>query len=241
MKNKLLKIIRKIRHVLRFFLKKEIMPKIESKKEKSYIWSDYWGFFITPKNLWSDSIVYSFGIWEDITFDLWMIENFWCNVYGFDPTPKSIERVNAQQTPQKFIFWGIGLADHDWNEKRYLPENKSFVSCTNKSNNKWFSDEYIDVKVKKLETIMKEHGHKHIDVLKMDIEWAEYEVLEDILTSEIEISQILIEFHHRFSGIPKEKTEIAIKLLRKYGYKLFAVSDSYQEYSFIKSTHNENI
>ncbi len=49
--------------------------------------------------------------------------------------------------------------------------------------------------MKSIENIMKELGHKHIDVLKMDIESAEYDVIENILNAKISITQILIEFH----------------------------------------------
>ena len=34
------------------------------------------------------------GCGEDISFDLGLIEMFDCDVYGFDPTPKSIDFVN---------------------------------------------------------------------------------------------------------------------------------------------------
>src|SRR5690554_1691728 len=41
---------------------------------------------------------------------------------------------------------------------------------------------------------MTQLGHKHIDVLKMDIEGAEYDVIENILSAQLPITQILIEF-----------------------------------------------
>jgi hypothetical protein len=81
---------------------------------------------------------------------------------------------------------------------------------------------------------MKRLGHTTIDVLKMDIEGAEYEVIEDIVSSRISINQILVEFHHRFPTIGIEKTKNAIKQLNKAGYKIFSISESGQEYSFIK-------
>ena len=37
-----------------------------------------------------------------------------------------------------------------------------------------------------------------IDILKMDIEGAEYDVIDDIINSPVPIAQVLIEFHHRF-------------------------------------------
>ena len=69
---------------------------------------------------------------------------------------------------------------------------------------------------------------------KIDIEGSEYSVIDDILKSNIDINQILIEFHDRFDGISKNETNYAIKKLNKHGYKIFKISDSNQEYSFVK-------
>jgi hypothetical protein len=68
----------------------------------------------------------------------------------------------------------------------------------------------------------------------MDIEGAEYEVIEDILSSHVPISQVLIEFHHRFSDIGIGKTRSAVSRLNEAGYRIFNVSASGEEISFIK-------
>jgi len=69
-----------------------------------------------------------------------------------------------------------------------------------------------------------------------DIEGAEYEVLEGLLASPIKPGQLLAEFHHRFPAIGLEKTADMIRLLRKAGYKIFAVSDIGREVSFLHTT-----
>ena len=45
---------------------------------------------VLPDELGSDSIVYSFGVGEDVTFDLALIDRYGMTVHAFDPTPKSI-------------------------------------------------------------------------------------------------------------------------------------------------------
>ncbi len=91
------------------------------------------------------------------------------------------------------------------------------------------------VKVDTLLSLMKYYEHSTIDILKMDIEGAEYDVIPQILSSAISIQQILVEFHSRFFPDGEERTNRLIKLLQDYGYSLFAISDSLEEASFIKN------
>ena len=59
--------------------------------------------------------------------------------------------------------------------------------------------------MRRVATLMRDLGHERLDVLKMDIEGAEYEVVADVLASGIDIGQLLIEFHHRFSNVGIER------------------------------------
>ncbi|MDQ7034160.1 MAG: FkbM family methyltransferase [Anaerolineae bacterium] len=92
----------------------------------------------------------------------------------------------------------------------------------------------FDAPFKRVITIAKELGHSHIDILKLDIEGAEYDVIDDVLKSGVSVGQILIEFHHRFAGLSIRKTINTTKKLQKHGYKLFHVSDTADELSFIR-------
>ena len=68
----------------------------------------------------------------------------------------------------------------------------------------------------------------------MDIEGAEYEVLDDLLASPLKPTQLLVEFHHHFPGIELEKTADLIGRLRADGYRIFAISDAGREVSFLR-------
>jgi len=48
---------------------------------------------------------------------------------------------------------------------------------------------------------MRELRHASIDLLKMDIEGAEYDVLADMISQRIPVKQLLVEFHHRWPQI----------------------------------------
>jgi hypothetical protein len=95
-------------------------------------------------------------------------------------------------------------------------------------------DDPIEEPAFSLSSITTKLDHDRIDLLKIDIEGAEYEVLDALLASDIKPTQLLVEFHHRFPGIGIEKTADLSKRLGDAGYKIFAISDIGREVSFLR-------
>ncbi|GHE48839.1 FkbM family methyltransferase [Sphingobacterium griseoflavum] len=207
---------------------------IEYRLAKKWYGSDYGGFYVHPDVLDQHAIVYSFGIGQDISFDNAMIQAHQCQVYGFDPTPKSIEWVGGQSTPAQFHFYPYGLGTKTETVKFHLPKNKEHVSGSVFDHNLVSEDDYVEVPLKSFADILKETGHTHIDVLKMDIEGSEYVVIDSILNAGISIKQLLLETHERFFDDGKEKGRLFFQKLYDRGYRIFAISDTYQEISLIK-------
>jgi len=201
---------------------------------KKWYGNNYGGFYVCPKFLNQNSIIYSFGIGEDISFDRAIIENHNCSVFGFDPTPKSINWVKQNPSlPLKFIFFNYGIADRSGLIDFYLPKNPEHVSGSFVIQDNVDDKQKVLVEMKSLEDILNSIGHKQIDVLKMDIEGAEYNILDSVLECSIPINQILIEFHNRMFTGGKILTINAIKKLKNHGYEIFGISDSFEEISFI--------
>ena len=211
--------------------------KTQISRRKRWLGNMNAGFFVSPSFIHNDSIVYSFGVGEDISFDEQLIAIFGCKVFAFDPTPKSISFVKSRDLHPNFVFNPYGIMEYDGNMSFFLPENNNYVSGS--SVNHWGYSEFekppITVPVKRLQTIMRELNHSRIDLLKMDIEGSEYSVLEDIINSSIDVKQISVEFHHRFNGIGLEKTKAIINKLNEAGFKIFAISESQEEFSFLKT------
>jgi FkbM family methyltransferase len=194
--------------------------------------SDYGGWELLPEAIDSDSVIYSFGVGEDASFDAALIQRFGMIVHAFDPTPRVATWVANQRLPEQFRFHSLALADRDGSISFFPPQDPAHVSHTvlpGTAN----AGPPITVPAKRLATIMEELGHSTIDLLKMDIEGAEYSVLADIEQSDIRPGQILVEFHHRFRGVGVTKTKQAIAALRRIGYALFWVSPSGEEYGFV--------
>ena len=201
----------------------------------NYQWygNKYGGFYVNPNLIEENGIVYSFGIGEDITFDEAVIRNHNCNVFGFDPTPKSIEWCTRQNLNENFNFYPFGIGKKSELATFNLPSNPDYVSGSLINHDNVNSENHVQVEIKSFEDIQKINNHQKIDVLKMDIEGSEYEVMDSILKNTIEITQIAVEFHERFFSDGKAKSKEFIKSMNENGYKIFAVSDSYEEVSFV--------
>jgi len=202
--------------------------------------SNYGGWNVVTANIDVNSIVYSFGVGEDISFDKAMIERFGLTIHAFDPTPRAIEYVKSHIFSTCFVMHEYGISSFDGRAPFYAPRSSIAVSYTLLFRLPQDAKPLL-VPIKRLSTIIKELGHERIDILKMDIEGAEYDVIEDMFISEIRPRQILVEFHHRFPGISKAKTAKAIELIRSMGYSLFSVPPTKDnEFCFIHNLEQLN-
>lgn len=166
----------------------------------------------------SQSIIYSCGVGLDISFDLSVIEKLGCHVYAFDPTPKSITFLETQNLPPEFHFFPWGIAGIDGEGDLIAPPNPNGIHHSLYHQRSGTGS--IKVPLRRVPTIMGEMGHQRVDVLKLDIEGAEYDVIPDVMAAGIRPVQIVVEFHHRFDGIGEQKTKEVIDLLIGCGYAI---------------------
>jgi FkbM family methyltransferase len=187
---------------------------------------------VCPDHLGPTSVVYAFGIGIDVSFELALIERFQVRVEAFEPTPRSLEWVRSQRLPPQFIVHEFGLASWDGTARFSPPLDPAHVSY---SIVRSVSDSpAVEAPVHRLETIAASLHHTRIDLLKMDIEGAEYGVLADCLSGDLVIEQILVEFHHRWDTVGIAETRKSIALLKQAGYLIAHVSASGCEYTFVR-------
>lgn len=204
--------------------------------DMSLITQDYSGWKLVPSLINENDIVYSVGICDDIAFDLDIINKKKVQLFAFDPTPYSVQWVAKQILPSKFNFFPWAAAGIDGKFFLYPRVNKygkkSDVMYTF-HNQEEERDDGVSVDAFTFESMAKKLGHYKIDLLKIDIEGAEYEFLNTLLSSSMRPKQLLVEFHHRFEGIGKNKTIHAVNSLREEGYLIINISVTGREICFV--------
>jgi UDP-arabinose 4-epimerase len=160
--------------------------------------TEYGGWTYDSAAITADSVVYSVGLGEDTSWDEGIIKRFGLQVWGFDPTPKSIKYVRSNvNLGQNFHFTPEGLGIKKDVLTFTKPQNTNYVSMREGKHDGL--GETIEVPVNSLENWMQTFGHTHLDILKIDIEGSEYDVLEHWIQKKwFPMDQLLVEFHQRF-------------------------------------------
>lgn len=209
--------------------------------------TNYGGWYVPINmNLNENSVVYSGGVGEDMSFDLLIQCKYNCNVLLIDPTNKAIthfdevkQYYNSNQVftgdiqpdyyycieslhpdLSKFKYVNIGL----WNKKEelkfYKQSNDKYVSQSLVEN--MFGQKYDIVPVDSIKNIMEQHGHTHIDLLKLDIEGAEIETVNQMLDDKIYPTYVLIEFDLLLKNKDPRNTtnQLVERMITREGYKM---------------------
>jgi FkbM family methyltransferase len=197
---------------------------IHSRQDLVRLGTDYGGWIVPSTLLDRNSVCYCAGAGEDITFDLALAERFGCEVHVFDPTPRAIAHVERVAEGNRLIhFQPVGLWDCEAVLKFYAPANPAHVSHSvlNLQN----TDTYFEARCCSLAELMQRNGHDRLDLLKIDIEGAEYRVLQSMLTCRIHPRILCIEFDEAVRPVTRDiraRVKQSIGSLLDVGYTLVA-------------------
>lgn len=197
------------------------------------------GWRFHPDALDATSVVWSLGVGEDVDFDAALIREYGLQVHAFDPTPSTRDWLAAHTPPPNFHFhpWAVTADDGVLTlYPRVRKDGRTSRAMYTMVAGDASGEEAIEVPAFSLPTIAGKLGPR-VDLLKIDIEGAEYGVLESLPALAVQPLQLLVEFHHRFPGIGPAKTVEAVAALRRRGYRLFAIAETGRELSFI---HDES-
>lgn len=218
-KSVILRVLRRIRERFNYLLDQLRYP---PRSGLVHLGTAYGGAYVVPGLLGPDSIVWSVGVGCDVSLDIQLVEKFGCKVYGFDPTPKSIEWIKHQELPANFVFCPWGISAVSGKQTFYLPANPNFVSGTVTKN---LGGEEITCDFKTLAETAERLGTPHVALSKIDIEGEEYRVLPDYLRGEHlgppQADQIWVEFHPDNAPANSPSTD---EILSMFAKKRFSVA-----------------
>ena len=186
--------------------------------------SDYGGWIVPHTLLDRNSVCYCAGAGEDITFDLALAERFGCEIHVFDPTPRAVAHVERVAAGNPLIhFHPVGLWDCEATLKFYAPANPAHVSHS--VLNLQHTDTYFEARCRSLADLMQRNGHDCLDLLKIDIEGAEYRVLQSMLEKRIRPRILCVEFDEavqRVTRAIRARVKRSVGSLLDSGYTLVA-------------------
>ena len=207
--------------------------------------TDYGGWWVPKHGLGPTDLVISAGAGEDISFDIDVARRFGCKIVVMDPTPRAITHF---ETTAKAIEAGAKApinnsdtafyeADADdlarityrpwglWVENTTLhfhaPRNPASVSHS--IGNLQDREDGFEAPCVTLDEALSREGHERLTILKIDIEGAEFEVLDQLAASSLRPKYILAEFHPGACETERrERTKTLATLDRLFdqGYRL---------------------
>lgn len=195
--------------------------------------SRYGGWWLDRKLLGPDPLLVDCGLGRDISFDAAFLSRFAGMVVGVDPNPESLEWCREHCPPGMRLLdralWtvpGRTLTFHLPRPREQLPRGADGVSGSLMG-----SHEYVAggssraVITTDLEEILIDARRAECDVLKLDIEGAEYDVLPDLAARGLLLRcrQVLVEFHHQVTHHTQEETARAVAAVVGAGFRLVHV------------------
>lgn len=238
--------VRATRAMIRRSLPLVLRP--SSAKELVRLGSRYGGWRVPLRQLNEDSVCYSFGVGEDISFDIALAKLTGSTVHLFDPTPRSkahfdlltraaggdatakshlaqiYPRISAEAvTLLRYHEYGIWSANEEL--EFFKPRDPTHVSHSLTNIQK--TGVGFTATVKTARTIASTLGHDRIDLLKMDIEGAEFAVLDDLLANGPLPRILCVEFDAAAHGGLRELRQLhtTINKLAKQGLRLSHIED----------------
>ncbi|MEZ4963882.1 MAG: FkbM family methyltransferase [Saprospiraceae bacterium] len=253
-------IFRRVRGRFLKWTERKLRIPIEKGVQIERIGTPYGGWLIPKNRLNETSVCYLVGAGEDISFDAGVAAAYGAQVHIFDPTPRAIAHaeqflanlINGSPAPcntsptgfypdyspalaSLLHFHPYGIWDDDTTLEFFAPRNEAHVSHS--LVNLQHSEKSIKVPVRRLNSVMQQLGHRKIDLLKLDIEGAEYQVINAILKDHIEIDMMCVEYDesaaNHLDGKYLLRIEGSLRALLDSGFRVVAKEPDCHNYTLV--------
>ncbi len=193
----------------------------------------YGGWWIDKNALAASPLLIDCGLGHDISFSTAFLSRFGGSVVGIDPNPQSLAYCRAHSPPGMQIidkaFWtrsGQTLTFNMPREPQRLPVGADGISGSLVASHAYVDGgDRLAVTTISFKEVLTQTQRDECDVLKLDVEGAEYDVLKDLSESRdlSKTKQLLVEFHHGATHYTPADTEATVALVKRAGFRLIHV------------------
>jgi FkbM family methyltransferase len=189
----------------------------------------YGGWWLYAPAIGREPLLIDCGLGKDISFPLAFLERFGGRVIGIDPNPDALAYCREHCPPRMEVraaaLWsepGRRLSFHLPRSADKLPKGADGVSGSLLASHGYAGDQALEVTTTSLGEVLASTGRAECDMLKLDIEGAEYEVLQALCADgQIERTrQLAVEFHHGWTDRTLQDTEACVAQLAAHGFEL---------------------
>jgi FkbM family methyltransferase len=194
----------------------------------------YGGWWLFAPAIGKDPLLLDCGLGKDISFPVAFLQRFGGRVVGIDPNPEALSysRAHCPRNMQvrDAAFWfeaGRELRFHLPRPVEQLPEGADGVSGSLLASHSYAGEATRAVRTTSLAELLSQAQRHECDILKLDIEGAEYAVLDALCESgEIRRArQLLVEFHHHCTDRTLKDTLDAVAKVQESGFRLGYTED----------------
>jgi len=190
-----------------------------------------WKMFRSIFSQSTPPIIYGFGVGKDISWDMAVIKECDCDIWAFDNTPIAIDYIQSlhdndgktddkgniivKAPPKSWHLMPYLIGTENGNVTLELPpghtisfgppldeETRAKLDAELEVRKRGKKKHTIERPARKLQSLMRSLGHDHLDVLKIDIEGAEFPIIADWARQNWipPVCQLLVEFHQRLES-----------------------------------------
>lgn len=193
----------------------------------------YGGWWVDTRRIGQDPFVIDCGLGEDLSFPTAFLQRFGGRVIGVDPNPRSLAYCRAHcpsgmeiRDQALWIKSGETLTFHLPRPQHLLPQGADGVSGSlHDSHHGVIGGEGLEVTTATFLDLLAAGNRRECDLLKLDIEGAEYDVLNELCRSDDirRAGQVVVEFHHGKTHHQQVDTDHTAEAMKASGFELIYV------------------
>lgn len=186
--------------------------------------------FLYRPDLTAESVVIDGGCSYQADLSVLLMQRYGVRAFGVDPTRKHAAALReiAARSQGRFVHLPYAIAAVDqmltFTESR---TNESGSLLQDHVNVLQDETSTYDVKAVTLSTLLDEIGVEAVDLLKLDLEGAEYDVLGSVTREQLlPFRQVFVEFHHHaVSRFQESDTRRIVRRFTDLGFEAMSVDD----------------